>query len=241
MKLGKEKISEELLEKYDFYDYNYAIDILQGSFSECWKEIQESLLNFEILIEDLKAPGGNKSPIPKKLDNELFPKNWEETRIKGELNVTMEARTKREGKYSNKPIDPYKEYIDGHNIDFVKEKVAFDVEWNSKDQTFDRDLMAMRTYYECNLISVGVILTRADELDDVFKSLYYINSKNNIVCLHGKYGESTTHIGKLTSRLEGRRNGGCPILAIGIKKNCVVDWDDKYIDPLIEKLKISRN
>lgn len=33
-----------------------------------------------------------------------------------------------------------KGYIDGHNIDFVKGKVAFDLEWNSKDQTFDRDL-----------------------------------------------------------------------------------------------------
>lgn len=28
----------------------------------------------------------------------------------------------------------------GHNIDFLKGRVAFDLEWNSKDQTFDRDL-----------------------------------------------------------------------------------------------------
>lgn len=41
-----------------------------------------------------------------------------------------------------------KTYIDGHNIDFIKGRVAFDLEWNSKDQTFDRDLLAMRTYYD---------------------------------------------------------------------------------------------
>src|SRR3546814_4372321 len=29
-------------------------------------------------------------------------------------------------------------YLDGHKIDYVKGKVAFDLEWNSKDQTFDR-------------------------------------------------------------------------------------------------------
>lgn len=234
MQLDKRKISDELLEKYDFYDYNHAIDILQGSFQECWKEIQESLLNFEILIEDIKASGGNKSSIPKKLDNELFPKGWEETRIRGQLDVTMEARTKRIGRYRKKDIKPLENYIDGHNIDFVKEKVAFDVEWNSKDQTFDRDLMAMRTYYECNLISVGIILTRASELDEVFNTLYYINDDKKIVSLINKYGKSTTHMGKLTYRLDGRRNGGCPILAIGIKKNCVVDWDENYIDPLKE-------
>ena len=36
-----------------------------------------------------------------------------------------------------------------------------------------------------------------------------------------KYGASTTWMGKLIYRLESRRNGGCPILAIGIGKECV--------------------
>ena len=44
----------------------------------------------------------------------------------------------------------------GHNIDFLKERVAFDLEWNSKDQTFDRDLLAMRTYYDCDIVSDGL-------------------------------------------------------------------------------------
>lgn len=40
------------------------------------------------------------------------------------------------------------DYIDADlldNIDFLKGRIAFDLEWNSKDQTFDRDLLAMRT------------------------------------------------------------------------------------------------
>jgi len=36
-----------------------------------------------------------------------------------------------------------------------------------------------------------------------------------------KYGASTTWMGKLEYRLKSRRNGGCPILAIGIKKSCI--------------------
>lgn len=99
-------------------------------------------------------------------------------------------------------------YIDGHNIDFIKGKVAFDLEWNSKDQTFDRDLLAMRTYFDCGLIEVGIIITRSEDLNDVFSELG----------IKAKYGASTTWIGKLEYRLKSRRNGGCPILAVGIKK-----------------------
>lgn len=103
-------------------------------------------------------------------------------------------------------------YIDGHNIDYVKGRIALDVEWNSKDQTFDRDLYAMRTYYECGLISVGIIITRSEELNAVFDRLG----------VKSKYGASTTWMGKLLPRLDARRHGGCPILAVGITQRCIV-------------------
>ncbi len=128
-------------------------------------------------------------------------------------------RANQRGRFSDEPYDEkiIEGYIDGHNIDFVKNKVAFDLEWNSKDQTFDRDLLAMRTYFECGLTEVGVIVTRSEELNGVFKEL--LDDKGDP--LIRKYGASTTWIGKLLYRLKSRRNGGCPILAVGIKKSCV--------------------
>ncbi len=87
------------------------------------------------------------------------------------------------------------------------------MEWNSKDQTFDRDLLAMRTYFDCGIIDVGIIVTRSEELNDIFRSIGILK----------KYGASTTWMGKLTDRLDSRRNGGCPILAVGIKKSCIED------------------
>ena len=77
------------------------------------------------------------------------------------------------------------------------------MEWNSKDQTYDRDLFAMRTYYECDIISVGIIITRSESLNEVFKDLGIMT----------KYGASTTFMGKLIPRLDSRRHGGCPILS----------------------------
>ena len=92
------------------------------------------------------------------------------------------------------------------------------MEWNSKDQTYDRDLFAMRTYYECDVISAGVIITRSESLNQVFAELGNSIKK--------KYGASTTWMGKLTPRLDSRRHGGCPILAIGITDKCIEDWED---------------
>ena len=119
----------------------------------------------------------------------------------------------RRGRFADEPFETelIEGYIDGHNIDFLKNRVAFDLEWNSKDQTFDRDLLAMRTYFDCGQIDCGVIVTRAEELNDVFKDIGIMS----------KYGASTTWMGKLIPRLDSRRNGGCPILAIGIRKECV--------------------
>ncbi len=40
-------------------------------------------------------------------------------------------------------IDKEKISHDTHKVDYLKGRVAFDLEWNSKDQTFDRDLFAL--------------------------------------------------------------------------------------------------
>lgn len=215
-------IRSSLLERYEFFSYGQAIEILNEAYPEEWGEIQDCLERFRISVKDLKTAGGNESPMPKKFDELLYPNGWREIRITGDLLVKMYPRkANQRGRFSEKPFDEkiITGYIDGHNIDFVKNKVAFDLEWNSKDQTFDRDLLSMRTYFDCGLISVGIIVTRAEELNDIFKVVNDDTGKSLIK----KYGASTTWMGKLIYRLESRRNGGCPILAIGIKKACIED------------------
>ncbi len=208
-------IPDELARKYEFYNYGHALEILTDAFPKEWEEIQNCLKNLTISVDDLKKAGGNESPIPKKFDDELYPHGWREIRITGDLLVKLYPRqtAQRRGRFSDKPFEEkmINGYIDGHNIDFLKNKVAFDLEWNSKDQTFDRDLLAMRTYFDCGLIDVGVIVTRSEELNDVFRQIDILS----------KFGASTTWMGKLISRLDSRRNGGCPILAVGIKKSCI--------------------
>lgn len=220
-----------LRERFEFYNYNHALEIITKSFPQEWEELTKCLRQLNITTEELRESGGNETKIPKKFDDVLRPLGWQEIKISGDLYVKVYPRKGKKGSFAKEPAEQHiiEGYIDGHNIDYVKGRVAFDLEWNSKDQTFDRDLLAMRTYHECDIISAGVIVTRAEELNDVFRTVY-AESKGSWKPILPKYGASTTWMGKLLPRLDSRRNGGCPILAIGIKKPCITDWEEGYID-----------
>ena len=213
-------LPKTLFEKYEFLDFGHALNILRNSYPSEWEDLELCLHSFEITKSDIMQAGGNKSSIPKKFDSFLFPRGWKEVQITADLLIKKGERGSRSGSQGFQAERTeeitVKGYIDGHNIDFVKGKVAFDLEWNSKDQTFDRDLFAMRNYFDARIIDVGIIVTRSAEMNEVFSSM----GKD----IRGKYGASTTWMGKLEPRLQARRNGGCPILAIGIRPKCVTDY-----------------
>lgn len=217
-------IDNDLFSRFEFHNYGHALEILHDAFPQEWEELQDCLRKLRLSVEDIRKAGGNESPIPKKFDDVLYPYGWREIRISGDLIVKKYPRqtAQRRGRFADEPyeVETIDGYIDGHNIDFLKNRVAFDLEWNSKDQTFDRDLLAMRTYFDCGLIDVGVIVTRSEELNEIFKSLTDQDGKP----LMKKYGASTTWMGKLIYRLDSRRGGGCPILAVGIRKGCIQDY-----------------
>lgn len=214
-------LPQSLLDKYEFHDYGHAMDILTHTYPSEWKDLTTCLESFLITRSDIETAGGNKSPIPKKFDQILFPRGWKEVKITADLLIKKGERSSRSGSQGFQPerIEELtvEGYIDGHNIDFVKGKVAVDLEWNSKDQTFDRDLLAMRSYFDARIIDVGIIITRSEEMNHIFTLLGEDIKK--------KYGASTTWMGKLEPRLQARRNGGCPILAVGIRPKCVVDFN----------------
>lgn len=78
--------------------------------------------------------------------------------------------------------------------------------WNNKDSFYDRDLTTFRLLFELNVLSVGVILTRADDLQGIFDELDKGKS----------YGASTTHMSRLIPRLHNRASRGCPVLGFGM-------------------------
>lgn len=197
---------QDILDKYEIYSYYHAAEILSVAYPNEFQDLIDVLRNVNITIEDILRAGGNESAIPPKFKDILFPKGWAETRVHGDLRIELSIRS---GVGENRSF-VLPDYVNGYNIDFFKNKIALDTEWNSKDQTYDRDLMAMRAYYEFDIIALGIIITRGTELKTLPKH-YGLD----------KYNASSTWMGKLTYRLDSRRSGGCPMLAIGITPACI--------------------
>lgn len=243
------KIPKDIQELYDVYSYRSAAVILSETRKEEFGEILSALRTFRMTKNMICRAGGNESEIPKVFSNILRPLGWYETIVQGDLIVTKTWRgvsgTIAKGKNKGKPkfakISEQlrrEKFLDGHKIDYVKGRVAFDLEWNSKDQTFDRDLYAFSAFAQTGVIDVGVLLTRSESLNPIFKKLgpalkkdgKTVEKKPNgeIRMTYEKYGASTTWMGKLLYRLNAGRNGGCPVLALGIKPNLIEDWTEEY-------------
>jgi Restriction endonuclease BglII len=239
------KIPEDIRGKYEIYSYRNAATILSETRKAEFGDLLKALRDFKITKKMIRTAGGNESEIPKLLSATLRPLGWHETVVQGDLLVKLTWRepvgSVKSGKKKGSPIFgaksrevTRKKYLDGHKIDYVKDRVAFDLEWNSKDQTFDRDLYAFSAFFQCGVIDVGVLVTRSESLNSVFRELGQALKKDGVTpdtkksgaprLTFEKYGASTTWMGKLLYRMNAGRNGGCPVLVIGITPRCIEDW-----------------
>ena len=235
----RRKIPADIFDRYEIFSYRNAAVILSETRKAEFEEILAALRKFTITKEIIRRAGGNESEIPKLFSGMLRPLGWHETIVQGDLVVRLSWK-EQIGEKKGKPVFEKKQrqlkrdkFLDGHKIDYVKNRVAFDLEWNSKDQTFDRDLYAFSAFAVCGVIDAAVLVTRSADLNPVFRELGpALDKQGNIEkkrngterLIYEKYGASTTWMGKLLYRLNAGRNGGCPVLAIGIKPGCIADW-----------------
>jgi hypothetical protein len=189
-------VPEDLRHLYHVREWRNAAGILATACPGEWNDIIEVLRAFRLLRSEVEAAGGNKSPIARQIDKRFDVKGWKEKQFQTAI-----------------VIDEERFESPTHAVDCFKGRVALELEWNNKDPFYDRDLNNFRLLFELRAIDVGVIVTRASELQAIFKSLGKGSS----------YGASTTHHEKLWPRLEGGGGGGCPVLTFAITPNLYVD------------------
>lgn len=189
--MGKNLLPKEIRDSYQIEERHHACSILRTDFPEQWKDLVAVLRDFKLRRSDIAAGGGNKSPISRGIDALFFRRGWAEKSF--DIKVTVDGA---------ETLSPT------HHVDYYKNRVAVETEWNNKDPFFDRDLTTFRLLFELNVLSVGVIITRADELQDLFAEM----GKK------GAAGAATTHMSKLLPKMYNRASGGCPVLALGITK-----------------------
>ncbi len=189
-------VPRDITTRFDVRQWRNGLAVLHTAHADCWRDILTVLREFELKATDILKPGGSKSDIAGKLDQRLYHLGWVEKTYRTAIIVDDERHD-----------------APSHKVDCVKGRVALEVEWNNKDPFFDRDLNNFRQLFELRAIDVGVIITRASELQDIFNELGRGTS----------FGNSTTHLSKLLPRIEGGAGGGCPLVVFAITKECFVD------------------
>lgn len=187
--MGTDLLPEDIRDTYQIEERHHACAILMSDFPAEWGNLIDVLRSFRLRRSYVEAKGKNKSPIAIALDGLFAERGWDERSFK--VNVTVDG---------DQTLAPT------HKVDYFKNRIAIETEWNNKDPFFDRDLTTFRLLFDLNVVSVGVIITRADELQQVFDSLGKGASA----------GMSTTHMSKLIPKMYNRAAGGCPVLGFGI-------------------------
>ena len=177
---------------YELHQWRHACAILATDFPSELADLIDVLERFRLKKSYINVGGKNKSQISAWIDGALTEKGW--------LAKCFDTRIVVDGHSMDSPT---------HEVDCFKNRVALEIEWNNKDPFFDRDLNNFRLLFDLRVVSVGVIITRCDELQGVFNELGRGPS----------YGMSTTHMSKLLPRIEGGSGAGCPILVVGIRRS----------------------
>jgi hypothetical protein len=187
-----------VVDNYECHEWRHASAILTQDFPSEWQDLTDLLTRFRLRKSWITSGGGNKSRLSADIDGFLAGRGWVEKQFRTAIEV--------DGLRLDSPT---------HKVDCFKNEVALEIEWNNKDPFFDRDLNNFRLLFDLRAVSVGIIITRSDGLQDVFNDLGRGSS----------YGMSTTHMSKLLPRIEGGGGAGCPLLVFGIGKTLLVEDD----------------
>jgi hypothetical protein len=227
--MGLRFVPANLRAKYTIDERDHACAILKGDFPKEFDDLMDCLDAFSLRKSYILEQGGGRSPVPFVIDGFLSGINKRSSVAK----TSAKRKTVHEHKVFQ-PIGP----VDGrgwaiknfhieikvddreipiptHKIDNFKNRVGVEVEWNNKTEFYDRDLNNFRLLKQLGVLSVGVIITRCSELQELFEELGKGDS----------YGASTTHWDKLIPKIDGGGAGGCPLLLIGMGQNC---YDSKH-------------
>jgi len=183
-------------DNYEIHEWRHASAVLFKDYPNEWNDLMRVLIDFRLHRSHIAVRGGNKSLVAAAIDSAFSSLGWIEKQFD-----TMIV------------VDQDQIHSPTHQVDEYKNKVAVEVEWNNKDPFFDRDLNNFRLLFDLRAISVGIIITRTDELQTIFNELGRGSS----------YGQATTHMSKLLPKLEGGGGGGCPVLVFGITRRLYVE------------------
>ena len=147
-------------EGWDVMSLNFADLILSREFSDELQALLDVLLTTKLSIaQSIIKGGGGLADQTQELAgrfNDIGKKN----------NISVINRIEFEREHS-----PIESQSTSHEIDHLVRNIdgqllAIELEWNNKDEFYDRDFQSVRRLYELGVIEAGVIVTRGQSLEE---------------------------------------------------------------------------
>ncbi len=140
-----------LRKNYEIHEWRHASAVLRTDFPNEWQDIIAVLKGFRISKSHITV-GGGKSRW-RSIDKAFTERGWRKRKFATQIRVDENV--------FDSPT---------HKVDCFKNGIGVEIEWNNKTEFYDRDLNNFRLLFDLRALNVGVIITRCDELQEVFDS-----------------------------------------------------------------------
>ena len=147
-------------------EINFGKTIAEHYFYDQCNKIMKILSNWSLNLEShIIKRGGGQADQTQDLTKDFESMGWEKNRITVKNIVSFERIFEERSEISSShEVD---HLIHGNSGKFL----ALEIEWNNKDEFFDRDFQTMRRWYELGIIDLAIIITRGPQLEDQLESI----------------------------------------------------------------------
>ena len=181
---------------YSIRNINYGVELLAAAFPSHYTSACRALDAWRPSWADVEAAGGNLSIPSAQFVDAFNAEGWTETEFELETRLQGVATIARTHK-----LDLFKP---GPNSAEPYPGVGVELEWNNKDEFFDRDLINFEALHRARDLAVGLLVTRGATLQAELVRRGW----------RQRFGTRTTHWEKLEPRLDLGRGGSTPIIAL---------------------------
>ena len=210
-------------DRYELRETRNAAAVLAATAPDEVAEVCQVLDGFALHTSDLIEAGGNESRLAHRLNEAFRERGWREGRVDTVVRSVLQVQPWTPAGEHGVTVTEREVVNEGYKVDNVKGRVALDVEWNAKDGNLDRDISAYRALYDAGLIDGALLLTRThDDLRELARELSRAAGHTEEQVRSRLSTSTTTHLGKLESRMTRGDAGGCPLLAVAVSARC---WD----------------
>lgn len=160
----RDVLADRVTARYEIREVRNAAKVMQSTAPDALQEIMDVLTAFRFGAGNLLLAGKNESENAREFNKAVRQRGWRESRVDTKVQHTLVTfpYTPIDGSVVTR-INADPDEFEGYKADWVKNRIAGDMEWNAKDGNLDRNFASYRSLYEAGFIDGAILVTRTQE------------------------------------------------------------------------------